>query len=218
MDRDPRPESVPAWGSTWRRVLFGNRRVWAETHPDGRLLDRGGRVRIRYRLEDPRDYRVPRERLQPPAGGPPAPSAGVEAEPSGSEAIHVYTDGACSGNPGPAGIGVVLVCGGRRREISAYIGEATNNIAELTAIRTGLAAVRDKSRPVVLYTDSHYAYGVLTLGWKAQKNRELVAAIREEMQAFPRLRLVKVPGHRGVPENELADRLAVRAIREGQAG
>ncbi len=218
MARDSRPECVPAWGSTWSRMGFGKCKVWAETHPDGRPLARGGRVRIRYRLEDPRDYRVPAERLQPLAGPPPAPAAGGEAEASEPEAIHIYTDGACSGNPGPAGIGVVLVCGGRRREISAYIGEATNNIAELTAIRTGLAAVRDKSRPVVLYTDSHYAYGVLTLGWKAEKNRALIAAIRKEMQAFPRLTLVKVPGHRGVAENELADRLAVRAIRERKTG
>lgn len=215
MVRDRRPGCVPAWGSMWSRMKFGNRKVWVETHADGRPLACGGRVRVRYRLEDPRDYRVPAERLQPIEGRPPAAE---EAEASGPEAIHIYTDGACSGNPGPAGIGVVLVCGGRRREISTYIGEATNNIAELTAIRTGLAAVRDKNRSVVLYTDSHYAYGVLTLGWKAEKNRDLIAAIRKEMQAFPRLRLVKVPGHRGVAENELADRLAVRAIREGKAG
>ncbi len=215
MEANTAADRVSAWGSTWIRMRLGNRKVWAEAHPDGRLFSRNGRVRIRYRLEDPRDYRARTEALRAPEGGREPAAAterGKEADP---ETIYIYTDGACSGNPGPAGIGVVLVCGQRRREIAESIGEATNNIAELTAIRRALTAVRDRNRPVVLHTDSHYAFGVLTLGWKATKNRELIAAIRREMAAFPRLRLVKVPGHRGVEENERADRLAVEAIRRG---
>ncbi|MEJ5357648.1 MAG: ribonuclease H [Desulfobacterales bacterium] len=216
MEKSTAPERVSAWGSTWVRMRRGNRKVWAEAHPDGRILSRNGRVRIRYRLEDPRDYRTRTEALQPLEGGAgPAAAAERGEGRDDPQAIYIYTDGACSGNPGPAGIGVVLVCGGRRREIAESIGEATNNIAELTAIHRALTAVRDRKRPVVLHTDSHYAFGVLTLGWKATKNRELIAAIRREMAAFPRLRIVRVPGHRGVEENERADRLAVEAIRRG---
>jgi len=53
--------------------------------------------------------------------------------------VSIYTDGACSGNPGPAGIGVVLICNGRKKEISEYIGKATNNIAEVKAVIVGVS-------------------------------------------------------------------------------
>lgn len=215
MEASTAPERVSAWGSTWARMRLGNRKVWAEVQPDGRVLSRNGRVRVRYRLEDPRDYRARAEALQPLEGRVGPAAAAGRGGGDDPETIYIYTDGACSGNPGPAGIGVVLVCGGRRREIAESIGEATNNIAELTAIHRALCAVRDRNRPVVLHTDSHYAFGVLTLGWKAAKNRDLIAAIRKKMAAFPRLRIVRVPGHRGVEENERADRLAVEAIRRG---
>jgi ribonuclease HI len=107
---------------------------------------------------------------------------------------------------------VVLVQGTRRKEISEYIGIATNNIAELTAIRKGLASLKRRNLPVRIYTDSSYAKGVLSQNWSARKNRELIAAIRREMQAFDDLQLIKVEGHCGVVENERADRLAVEAI------
>ena len=66
------------------------------------------------------------------ATAPPAPPAG---------AIVIYTDGACTGNPGPAGIGAVIVDGEKRQEISEYLGQGDNNIAELTAIERALQAV-----------------------------------------------------------------------------
>lgn len=126
--------------------------------------------------------------------------------------IHAYTDGACSGNPGPAGIGVVLLCGDKRKEISEYIGEATNNIAELTAVLRALEAIKDRSRTVYLYSDSSYTLGLMGKGWRPKANRELVAQVRAVAERFPDLRLVKVAGHAGVTENERCDELARQAI------
>mgnify|MGYP000108709904 CR=1 FL=1 len=70
--------------------------------------------------------------------------------------------------------------------------------------------------PVVVHTDSRYAWGLLTQGWKAKQNQELVEEIREVMMQFSNLRFVKVKGHAGHPENERADRLAVAAVEKGE--
>jgi len=128
------------------------------------------------------------------------------------EPIHAWTDGACSGNPGPAGIGVVLICGGRRKEIAEYLGEGTNNIAELTAVKRALEEIKDRKRTVYVYSDSSYVLGLLGSGWKARANRELVEELRALRAQFADLRMVKVPGHAGVPENERADALARDAV------
>src|SRR5438105_3066000 len=86
--------------------------------------------------------------------------AAAHAGPAPANAIHVWTDGACSGNPGAAGLGVVILGDGTgEREISEYLGDATNNIAELTAILRGLEAVSDRTRPVIVYSDSAYSIG-----------------------------------------------------------
>lgn len=130
------------------------------------------------------------------------------------EPILIYTDGASSGNPGPAGIGVLLQYKGKSREISRYIGVSTNNIAELTAIETALSVMRRTDIPIRLHTDSGYALGLLTLGWKPKKNQELVERIKKQMARFKRLEIVKVPGHSGVAGNEVADKLATSAITD----
>jgi ribonuclease HI len=137
-----------------------------------------------------------------------------------------YTDGACSGNPGPAGLGVVLMHGESHRELSEYLGTATNNVAELTAILRALEAVPQPDETVAVHTDSQYAIGVLQKGWKAKANQELIASIKACMRPFTKLRLVYVPGHAGVPLNERADVLARMAVstrsssgwREGRVG
>jgi ribonuclease HI len=128
-----------------------------------------------------------------------------------ADAIIVYTDGACTGNPGPAGLGVVILDGGQRRELSEYLGVGTNNIAELMAIVRALEEV-PSDRTVVLHADSAYALGLLGKGWKAKANQELVARMRAVAKPFRDLRLVKVAGHAGVAENERADELARAAI------
>ena len=136
-------------------------------------------------------------------------------------AIHVYTDGACTGNPGPMGIGVVILGWAPpdappataipRRELSEYLGVGTNNIAELTAILRGLTPL-PRAQPVVVYSDSAYAIGLLTQNWKAKANQDLVAELRGVLREFATVRFVKVPGHSGVPENERCDELARAAI------
>lgn len=132
-------------------------------------------------------------------------------------AIVVYTDGACSGNPGPAGAGVVILVDGARREFSHYLGEATNNIAELTAIKVALSDLTrtlngDLQRPIVLHSDSDYAIKVVTGAYRAKKNVALIREIQQLLRPFGKLRFQWVRGHVGVEENERADTLAVSAI------
>ncbi len=134
--------------------------------------------------------------------------------------IHVYTDGACTGNPGPMGIGVVILDTSPestgRRELSLYLGMGTNNIAELTAIQRGLADL-PRDRPVIIYSDSAYSIGVLSLGWRAKANQELIANMRRQLGEFKRVSFIKVAGHAGIPENERCDELARQAIARRQS-
>lgn len=135
---------------------------------------------------------------------------------------HVaFTDGACKGNPGPAGAGaVVKLADGRLLEQGRYLGQATNNVGELTAIGMALellagAGVSPDS-PVVVFTDSEYAFGVLKKGWKAKANTELIFKLRERLKPWTKLELRWVAGHAGIAENERADALATGAIRTGR--
>lgn len=129
-------------------------------------------------------------------------------------AVKIWTDGACFGNPGPSGAGALLVFKGRERELRLFLGEGTNNTAELEAIRMALVALKDRTIPVDLHTDSSYAIGVLTLGWRAKANREMIMEIRTLVRSFENLRILKVAGHAGIEENERVDQLAKRAITE----
>ncbi len=204
--------------------------------PDGRadvIYNPGGKV---YRAagsnlladDDPLVLSEEQARPGPPAeaGKPVAKPAKPAAKRNGShigngalhdkgdvpeDAIHIYTDGACTGNPGPMGIGVVLLYGDERREVSEYLGIGTNNVAELTAILRGLEMVT-RDRTVVVYSDSAYALGLLGKGWKAKANQDLVTQLRKVAGEFVDVRLVKVAGHAGVPENERCDELARTAV------
>ena len=109
---------------------------------------------------------------------------------------------------------VVMRFGKYEKEISEYIGLATNNIAELKAIQAGLRALKRTSLPVQIFTDSRYAYGVLALGWKAKANSELVDSIKKTMRKFKAVKIIKVKGHAGHKENERADFLATSAIKQ----
>jgi ribonuclease HI len=136
-------------------------------------------------------------------------AAGPPRAPDG--AIIVYCDGACSGNPGPAGLGVVVVDAERRVELSEYLGLHTNNIAELTAVLRALGEIPE-GRPAMIYTDSQYSIGVLQKGWKAKANVALVAELRQVLKTRPAVTLAYVPGHSGVLLNERADQLAREAV------
>ncbi len=78
--------------------------------------------------------------------------------------VEVYTDGACSGNPGPGGWGAILRYGGVEKELAGYNRETTNNRMELTAAIKGLEALKEPCR-VVLYTDSQYLAKAINQGW-----------------------------------------------------
>jgi ribonuclease HI len=129
------------------------------------------------------------------------------------DAWTVYADGACSGNPGPAGLGIVIVDPeGARSEGYEYLGVATNNIAELTAILRAAELV-PSAVPAVVHTDSQYSIGVLTKGWKPKANQELIATIKGALKSRSNWRFQYVPGHAGVPLNERADELARQAVQ-----
>lgn len=125
--------------------------------------------------------------------------------------VVAYADGACSGNPGPAGFGIVILDGKERTEICHYLGEATNNIAELSAVLRALQEVSDKGKPLIIWTDSQYSIGILQKGWKAKANVELVEQLKEALRKRP-ADIRYVPGHSGIALNERADELAREAI------
>jgi len=196
--------------------------VWAKVDDAGALVtDRDGRVEIVYKpVAGARTYRAGARNLTSPSGPPidiavgePAPERKKGGDASiPVDAIHVWTDGGANPNPGPAGIGVVIVDGDAKKELSEFLGHGTNQIAELTAILRGLQEIADRSRPVVVYSDSAYSIGLLTQGWKAKANVELVERLRALCRLFEDLRFVKVAGHAGVPLNERCDQLARDAI------
>ena len=222
---------------SWTQMRFRGQQVWVRVDAHGRpVLDPDGRAEMKYRQGDARSYRPSLGNLEPPgaqgaAAAPEAPTtprapraprsqrgAGHDDSDDGGRLIHVWTDGACTGNPGPMGIGVVVIADGQRQELGDYLGTGTNNIAELTAIERGLTLAEaldgSRSRPVRVYSDSAYSIGVISLGWKAKANRELVERLREQARTFADLSFVKVAGHAGVPENERCDELARRAIEK----
>lgn len=222
----------------WRRMRLRNSEVLARCDEQGRLVAKAGRVEIRYKPNDGRAYFAGVSNLQAPSDagaiepdsfcGPGEAVARTKPTPltteSGSipdapekDELLVFADGACSGNPGPAGIGIVALFDDQRRELSEYLGEATNNIAELTAILRATELANELRRPLRLYTDSQYAIGVLTKGWKIRANQELVGRVRKALDAHPDAELFHVRGHQGVKLNEHADELAVRAVQTRQS-
>ena len=125
--------------------------------------------------------------------------------------VNLYTDGACKGNPGPAGSGAYLkLPDGRVAEASLALGKATNNIAELKAIDLALGLLTKAKVPmdteVALFTDSSYSNGVLTRGWKAKANQALIQGIKEALAKRPQVTIYWIAGHVGVDGNERADR------------
>ncbi len=217
----------------FKRMSFKGNKVWVAVDENGGLDVDKGKVLIKYNLDQNYEYRVSPDALKPdtpenliPKGrderkknqkktpeSAVAVSGPDEVSHHEEGVIHAFTDGASSGNPGPSGIGVLLRFGKHEREISRYIGEATNNIAELTAIKVALSEIRKPELPVRIYSDSSYALGLLAKNHKAQKNQELVESIRNLMKRFSDLTFIKVEGHKGVAGNEKADKLATSAIK-----
>ncbi|MDB4955959.1 MAG: ribonuclease [Myxococcales bacterium] len=211
----------------WSRHRLRDQDVWAKVDTSGALVtDRDGRVEIVYKpANGAKVYRAGARNLTPTGEAPLELVAGEPAPEKADKqktaprptvappnAVHVWTDGGARPNPGPCGLGVVIVDGDTRKEISEFLGTGTNQIAELTAILRGLQAIEDKTRPTFVYSDSAYSIGLLSQAWKAKANVELVAALREVCRAFSDLRFVKVAAHTGIPLNERCDQLVGEAI------
>ena len=135
--------------------------------------------------------------------------------------IHLYTDGAASGNPGPGGFGVVLIYKNHRKEISEGYRKTTNNRMELLAVIKGLEAIQDKKIGVVIFSDSKYVVDAINqkwvFGWQ-QKNfakkanpdlwQRLLGEYKEEKHQF-----IWVKGHADNIENNRCDEMAVQASK-----
>ena len=135
--------------------------------------------------------------------------------------VEIFTDGACSGNPGPGGWGAILRYNGRERELSGGEKETTNNRMELTAAIEAFSALKEPCK-VRLVTDSKYVADGITLGWaeswrknnwrKADKKPALNPDLWEKLLDLIKTHEVTidwVKGHAGHPENERCDQLAV---------
>ena len=142
-----------------------------------------------------------------------------------TQSVEIYTDGACKGNPGPGGWGVLLRYGQHEKELFGGEAETTNNRMELTAVIRGLQGLKRASR-VRIVTDSQYVKNGITQwihnwkrnGWrtaakKPVKNADLWQQLDGEV-AKHEIEWRWVKGHSGHPENELADELANRGIQE----
>jgi ribonuclease HI len=137
--------------------------------------------------------------------------------------VEIYTDGACSGNPGPGGYGVILKSGDSVKEFSAGYKMTTNNRMELRAVIVGLEAIEEKCR-VKIYSDSKYIVDAIQNGWAKRWRANNWYRNKKEKALNPDLwdRLLDlidnhyvdfqwVRGHAGHPENERCDALAVAA-------
>ncbi|MCA1941439.1 MAG: ribonuclease HI [Caenispirillum bisanense] len=148
---------------------------------------------------------------------------------TGEPRVELFTDGACSGNPGPGGWGAILRYKGQEKELSGGEAQTTNNRMEMMAVIEGLNAL---TRPVTIdvYTDSRYVMDGITKwihgwkknGWKTAdkkpvKNAELWQQLDEARRRHD-VTFHWVKGHAGHPENERADELArgaIKALAEG---
>jgi len=144
--------------------------------------------------------------------------------------IAVYTDGACSGNPGPGGWGTIIIRDNQETELAGYEANTTNNRMELTAVIQGLSALADTTRPVTVYTDSQYVVNAINQHWidnwqvkgwinaskKPVANRDLwEEIIALNLKYNPTYIWVK--GHSTNEYNNRCDALAVQAIQNNKA-
>ena len=137
--------------------------------------------------------------------------------------VTIFTDGACLGNPGPGGYGVVLLYEGHRKELSGGFRLTTNNRMEILAAVVALEALKEKCR-VTLHSDSQYVVNAIEKGWAERWRANQWRRNKREMALNPDLwdRLLNniarhqaefrwVKGHAGHPENERCDQLAMAA-------
>jgi len=140
--------------------------------------------------------------------------------------VTIYTDGACLGNPGPGGYGVVLLYKGRRKELSGGYRETTNNRMEIMAAIVGLKALKEKCE-ATLYSDSEYLVNAMTKGWverwrknnwrRNRKDKALNPDLWEQLLQLYEYHQVEfkwVKGHAKSAENNRCDELALEAAQQ----
>lgn len=140
--------------------------------------------------------------------------------------VEIFTDGACSGNPGPGGWGAVLRFGEKTKEISGGENNTTNNRMELTAVISALEALKEPCH-VILTSDSKYIIDAVTLGWakkwrsagwmRNKKDKALNPDLWQrllELLEVHKVDFVWVKGHAGHPENERCDQMAVEQSKK----
>lgn len=140
--------------------------------------------------------------------------------------VIIYTDGACIGNPGPGGYGVVLLYREHRKELSGGFRFTTNNRMEILAAIVGLKALKTRCN-VTIYSDSRYLVDAIMLGWAERwrangwKRTKTEMVINSdlwkqllELCSQHQVKFVWVQGHTGNPENEKCDRLATQAAQQ----
>lgn len=133
--------------------------------------------------------------------------------------ISVFTDGACSGNPGPGGYGAILRCGTLEKEMSGGYACTTNNRMELLAVIVALEAIRWEDAEITIWSDSSYVVNAVEKGWVfAWEKKDFAKKANRDlwMRFLPLYRRHRVHfrwirGHNGHPENERCDKLAVAA-------
>ncbi len=146
-----------------------------------------------------------------------------------SKIVEIFTDGACSGNPGPGGYGAILRYDKKEKEISGYFSNTTNNRMELMAVIGGLETLKRPSH-VRIVTDSNYVFKGITAwiytwlkkNWlNSHKRPVLNRDLWERLFILSKRHQIKwqwIKGHEGHPENERCDKLAKQAIRENMRG
>ena len=140
--------------------------------------------------------------------------------------VELYTDGACSGNPGPGGWGFILKCKNKEKQVSGYSENTTNNIMELTAVIKGLEAI-NKPCNLTIYSDSAYVCNAFIQDWvtswqnngfKTSKktdvlNKDLWLRLIELLQIH-NYKFIKVKGHADNNYNNICDKLATSEIKK----
>ncbi len=128
-----------------------------------------------------------------------------------ASAFDIYTDGSCSGNPGPGGWGAIVMQGDDTQRLSGGQAATTNNRMEITAAIKGLEGT-PPGADVTIHSDSEYLVKTMTKNWKRNVNKDLWESL-ERLASARSVRFEWVRGHAGHPQNEAADRLAVQAMK-----